>query len=177
MLLYVYNSATNASAMPEDKPSKPEPSQQEDAARLRALYETYRTDGGLKQEDFAPKYGLKSQSNMGHYLHGRRPLNLRAAIGFARGLTTAIEAFSPTIAAEIEEAAPLARDRPYQTAEWPLPSVAPADYYAMDPSERAFIDQCAVHSLKRHRTMKLVHQPPATAVESDRMPLEGKTKK
>lgn len=83
--------------------------QQEDARRLRELYTAYRSAGGKRQEDFAEDYGLKTQGNMGHYLHGRRPLNLRAAIGFAKGIGVPIAAFSPTIAAEIEEAAPLAR--------------------------------------------------------------------
>jgi len=48
--------------------------QREDAARLLSLFEKYRANGGLKQEDFAAEHEIGSQGNMGHYLHGRRPL-------------------------------------------------------------------------------------------------------
>lgn len=94
-------------ALPQD--DKLEPWQREDAERLRGLWKRYRDDGGLTQGEFAETFGLKSQSNFGHYLHGRRPLNLTAVIGLAKGMGKAIEDISPTIADQVDEAFTLAR--------------------------------------------------------------------
>lgn len=88
---------------PDD--AKLEQWQLDDAARLLRLYKIYRDKGGLKQEEFAHEFGLKSQGNMGHYLHGRRPLNIAQAQNFAKGLGLAVEEFSPTLAAEMHQIA------------------------------------------------------------------------
>jgi transcriptional regulator with XRE-family HTH domain len=95
--------------MNEPKKSRLDDEQQADAQRLRALWDQYRAAGGLKQDEFAAEHGLKSQSNMGHYLQGRQPLNLRSATAFAKGMKVPIEAISPSIAAEVEEASPILR--------------------------------------------------------------------
>lgn len=132
MLLYACSSFANDWEVSDDDekaPKKPlEQWQVEDAARLRALYKSYRTNGGLDQEKFAVAFGLKSQGNMGHYLHGRRPLNLRAAISFARGLGCDIEAFSPTLGAE---ALPLAGE-----SGWPFPDIDPQMFARLSPSQK-----------------------------------------
>lgn len=97
-----------------DEPKKPrlDQGQLADTQRLRALWAQYKAAGGLNQEEFASDFGLKSQSNLGHYLHGRQPINLRAATAFARGMKVPIAAISPTLAAEVEAAAPFLKVTP-----------------------------------------------------------------
>lgn len=105
MLFVKKNSVATVFEVKNDDTNSLESWQREDAARLLALYKAYRATGGLKQDDFAAKYGLRSQANLGHYLHGRRPLNIEQATNFARGLGVPIGQFSPTIAAQIAGAA------------------------------------------------------------------------
>ncbi|RTD94144.1 XRE family transcriptional regulator [Variovorax atrisoli] len=105
MLFVKTNSDATVFEVTKDDTNTLEGWQREDAARLLALYKAYRAAGGLKQDDFAAKYGLRSQANLGHYLHGRRPLNIEQATNFARGLNVPIGEFSPTIAAQIAGAA------------------------------------------------------------------------
>jgi hypothetical protein len=95
--------------MNEPKKSRLDEAQLADAQRLRRLWDSYKAAGGLDQVDFAEEYGLKSQSNVGHYLQARQPLNIKAAIAFAKGMKIPIEAISPAIAAEIEDALPILR--------------------------------------------------------------------
>lgn len=75
------------------------PEQREDSKRLKALFEARST---LSQDAFAQAFDLKSQSLVGQYLNGAIPLNLTAALRFARGLAVDISAFSPSLGAEIE---------------------------------------------------------------------------
>lgn len=141
MLLYEHQSfAPNTGVSEEPKKTKLEPWQTEDAARLKALFDAYRASGGLKQEQFAADYGLKSQGNMGHYLHGRRPLNLRAAISFARGMGVSIDAISPTIAAEVEEAIPLMNTAPTGLMSMPLRSVTPRQIASLSPEAIGLVE-------------------------------------
>lgn len=105
MLFVKKNSVATVLRVKNDDTNSLEPWQREDAARLLSLYKAYRAAGGLKQDDFAAKYGLRSQANLGHYLHGRRPLNIEQATNFSRGLGVPIGQFSPTIAAQIAGAA------------------------------------------------------------------------
>jgi phage repressor protein C with HTH and peptisase S24 domain len=105
MLFVKINSVATVFAVNNEHTNTLENWQREDAARLLALYKAYRAAGGLKQDDFAAKYGLRSQANLGHYLHGRRPLNIEQATNFSRGLNLPIDQFSPTIAAQIAGAA------------------------------------------------------------------------
>lgn len=95
--------------MNEPKKSKLDEAQLADAQRLRRLWDAYKASGGLDQDDFAAEYGLKSQSNVGHYLQARQPLNIKAAIAFAKGMKIPVEAISPAIASEIEDAVPILR--------------------------------------------------------------------
>lgn len=80
-------------------PRKPLASwQKEDAARLKALFDSAALD---TQEDFGLRNGIGSQALVWQYLNGYIPLNLRAALKFARGLGCSVAEFSPTLAAEI----------------------------------------------------------------------------
>ncbi|MET0319398.1 MAG: LexA family transcriptional regulator [Duganella sp.] len=76
--------------------------QQDDAARLRALLAA--REPKLSQADFGAQFGLGSQGMVWQYVAGRRPLNIKAATAFARGLGVPVDAFSPTIALQIAEA-------------------------------------------------------------------------
>jgi len=73
----------------------------DDAARLKALFKA-RTR--LSQEDFGAAHGIGSQGMVWQYLNARSPLNLAAAIKFARGLEIGVADFSPTLAKELEPA-------------------------------------------------------------------------
>ena len=77
------------------------PEQKADAARLKTLFEQQ----PLSQLKFANLHELGTQGMLGHYLNGRSPLNLPAAVKFSKGLGVPIAAFSPTIAAMMTELA------------------------------------------------------------------------
>jgi transcriptional regulator with XRE-family HTH domain len=74
--------------------------QKQDAARLKELYEKA---GPKTQERFGARFGIGSQALVWQYLNGYIPLNLKAALKFAHGLSCDIADFSPTLAAELPE--------------------------------------------------------------------------
>lgn len=81
------------------------------AAEARRLAELYRErSGGMTQEEFGSKYNIGTQGMMWQLLNGRRPLSLKSAVGFARGLNVPLDEVSPTIAAEVKEAAQFVPD-------------------------------------------------------------------
>lgn len=77
-----------------------EPWQLEDAARLKDLFAT--REPKVSQAEFGAQHGLGSQSMVWQYLSGHRPLNIKAATAFARGLGVQVHAFSPTLASQID---------------------------------------------------------------------------
>ncbi|CAM3697922.1 XRE family transcriptional regulator [Cupriavidus respiraculi] len=79
-----------------------EPWQVEDAQRLKGLFAARK--GKMSQEEFGNRYSLGSQSMVWQYLNAKRPLNIRAATAFARGLGVDVDDFSPRLAAEIRRA-------------------------------------------------------------------------
>ena len=89
------------------------PWQAEDAARLKAIFESERNT--LSQLKFGAEYELGSAAMVWQYLNGHRPLNIAAAVSFARGLRCKIEEFSPVIANQIAEAMSFARAAPEPT--------------------------------------------------------------
>lgn len=96
------------------------PWQIEDAARLRALFDARTELVGKKpisQADFGEKYGIGSQGMVSQYLQARRPLNVDAAVAFARGLGAPIDAFSPRLAAFIQNASAFASRAEGQNAQ------------------------------------------------------------
>lgn len=84
------------------KPKQLEPWQAEDAARLKALFDGPANE--LSQLKFGAEFEIGSPGMVWQYISGHRPLNIRAAVAFAKGLKCKIEDFSPTIASEIAEA-------------------------------------------------------------------------
>lgn len=87
------------------KPRKPlEPEQIEDARRLRLLWDK-RPEPQISQAKFAADNGLgDTQGIVWQYISGTIPLNLAAAIKFARGLRCRVQDFSPTLAAHLSPA-------------------------------------------------------------------------
>ncbi|MDU2939109.1 MAG: LexA family transcriptional regulator [Enterobacteriaceae bacterium] len=72
-----------------------------DAARLKALYESKKKDLGITQQDIADELNI-TQSAVGHYLNGRNALNVSSALMFAKLLGVQIKDFSPHLAKELE---------------------------------------------------------------------------
>lgn len=70
---------------------------EEDAARLREMMKSC----GMTQTEFAAEYEIGSQAQLWQYLNPTtkkgRPLNITAAIGFARGLKRPVSDFSPSL--------------------------------------------------------------------------------
>lgn len=71
----------------------------QEATRLKALWDDRKQ---RTQAEFGEVYGLGNQANVGHYLLGRSPLNIKAALAFATELRCQIGDFSPRLAAELE---------------------------------------------------------------------------
>lgn len=72
----------------------------EDAARLKTLFNERK--GKLSQGEFGSRYDIGSQGMVWQYLNARRPLNIKAAAAFARGLDVDVSEFSPKLAAEMK---------------------------------------------------------------------------
>lgn len=89
-------------------PAKPlTPEQQEDAGRLKALFETYQNnlrEAGepWAQEVLAERLGI-GQSATSQYLNGKIPLNADALLAFSALMGTQPEAISPSIYREAFE--------------------------------------------------------------------------
>ncbi|BCT20211.1 peptidase S24 [Enterobacter asburiae] len=84
-----------------EKKSRLTTEQLQDAARLKALYDSKKKELGITQADMADELDI-SQGAVGHYLNGRNPLNLPVAAKFAKLLHEPISSFSPALAKEAE---------------------------------------------------------------------------
>jgi hypothetical protein len=109
----IYNTVMLAK-MKEKKPL--EDWQIEDARSLRRLFdartETVAEGKLISQMEFGAKYGIGSQGMVWQYLNAHRPLNLKAAVAFAKGLNVKVLDFSPTLAAQIDDASKHELERP-----------------------------------------------------------------
>lgn len=85
--------------MSNTKKAKITEEHREEARKLKALWD----DGRQRrtQAVFGEAYGVGNQSNVGHYLNARNPLNLASAKAFATELKCSIEDFSPRLAKEL----------------------------------------------------------------------------
>lgn len=91
--------------MSKDKRAKITDEHRQEAALLRALWESKKGQR-LTQEKFGEAYGLGGQAMIGHYLAGRSALHEKAAAAFAAELGCKVSDFSPRLA---ETVAMLAR--------------------------------------------------------------------
>ncbi len=112
-----------------------------DAARLKEIFGAWqkrRKEAGLpaSQEDAAELLGF-NQSSLSQYLNGRIPLNIDAAVTFARNLEIVVDNFSPIIAEKIRDASRLTagKDQPLvarpsqaQPPQW----ISPEAYRLLD---------------------------------------------
>lgn len=76
------------------------PVHEEEARRLRGIFQAKST---LSQLAFGAEYGVGSQGMVWQYLNAHAPLNVSAAMKFARGLGCDIAEFSPRLADELSE--------------------------------------------------------------------------
>lgn len=70
----------------------------DEAARVKAIWDAAETPS---QELFGRTWGIGGQTAATQFLLGRTALSVKAALGFARGLSCTVDAFSPRLAAEI----------------------------------------------------------------------------
>lgn len=85
--------------MTDSKRSKITDEHRREATSLKAIWDARKQ---RTQAEFGEAYGLGNQANVGHYLLGRSPLNVKAALAFATELRCKVDEFSPRIAAELE---------------------------------------------------------------------------
>lgn len=105
------------------------PEQAQECLRLKQLF-LEKSD--LSQRAFVKKYNLGTPANLGQYLQGRRPLNLKMATVLANALGIEVSDFSPRLAKEISL---LKADRvvPYSPPglkQIPLVAFAPASPFS-----------------------------------------------
>ncbi|WP_198045318.1 S24 family peptidase [Cupriavidus taiwanensis] len=134
MLIAHSNSIATLARM--SRPSKTlEAWQAEDAARLKALYGERK--GKMSQEEFGSRFEIGSQGMVWQYLNAHRPLNIKAATGFARGLGVEVDAFSPRLAEEIRRASSTVTDT--------VPTVQPGKEDGAKPADRLRIVMAEQH--------------------------------
>lgn len=73
----------------------------EESRRLKAIWDSTEHPG---QAIFGEEFGIGSQSAVGQFLRGERPLSLKAAIGFSKGLKCNISDFSTRLTETIAAA-------------------------------------------------------------------------
>lgn len=84
--------------MEKSKKAKIEPVHVEESAKLKELYLNRATGS---QAEFGATYDIGSQGMVWQYLNAKAPLNLSAALKFARGLRCEVSEFSGRLAAEM----------------------------------------------------------------------------
>lgn len=125
------------------KPLSPTPL--DDAARLKRLYNE-RTS--LSQAEFGARFDIGNQGAVWQYLNGRRPLNLKAAKGFASGLGINIEDFSPSIAQTIKAAEMWTGDSEDGVA-WPFDLLDERKIQALDSSDRSLLETSVLNAASK----------------------------
>lgn len=86
--------------------------QKQDASRLRDIYMDRKRDLGLNQYVLAERCGWNSQGTVSQYLNGKIPLNLEAALCFARELRCSVGDFSPQLGQKLHAGSPNSEPTP-----------------------------------------------------------------
>ena len=105
--------------MANPRSSKIEPIHIEEAAALKALYNARSGQLKLSQAEFGAQFGLGSQGMVWQYLNAGSPLNLAAAVKFAKGLGCEVSDFSARLAKEQGDLLGLLTPRPSAVEEPP----------------------------------------------------------
>jgi len=105
----------------------------EDASRLDALF---KTNTKYSQEEFGRRFEIGSQGMVWQYLNARRPLNIKAAVGFSKGLGVPVDAFSPRLAQEVRLAASHVREAIPAVPAGAEAGARPSDRIAMVMAEQ-----------------------------------------
>lgn len=109
----------------------------EDAKRLDSLFKAH---ARLNQTEFGARYGIGTQGMVWQYLSGRRPLNIKAAEAFSRGLGLPVDDFSPTLAEQIRKAA----ERVNSSTPWPFRLIDHDKVYALNETELGKFESAAL---------------------------------
>ena len=87
-----------------------------ESAKLRELWDN--RANRMSQAEFGETFDIGSQAAVGHFLNGHAAISMKAAKGFARGLSCEIASFSERLAKQASELV--------EVSGGPSPSVAPA---------------------------------------------------
>lgn len=121
------------------------PENREEAARLKRLWldaqPALRKQGLGSQEAFGAHFGIGNHAAVGFFLNGNTALSAKAAKGFATGLGCDVSAFSPRLAAFLAAPTPI---NPGATPSWPLRRWTPEQWSAIDPLDRAVMEDAAM---------------------------------
>lgn len=113
--------------------------QVEDARRLDVLF---KERARLSQGDFGAQYGIGTQGMVWQYLSGTRPLNIKAAMAFSRGLDVLIDQFSTTLADQIRDA----MERVQATSKWPFASIDFAKIQSLRDKDRTILENAMLEA-------------------------------
>lgn len=81
-------------------------SKEEEGEALRKRFDDLKKNEGISRADFARKHGLKGGDSMIYqHITGHRPMNIDAAIVYAKGFACELHEISPRLAAEAKEMA------------------------------------------------------------------------
>lgn len=91
----------------ETRRAKVTPEHQEESRRLLSIWNrmkpTLVARGYGTQEAFGAMFSVGNQAAVGHFLHGRSAISMKAAVAFAQGLECKVSDFSPRLAALLHE--------------------------------------------------------------------------
>jgi hypothetical protein len=104
------------------------PWQIEAADNARRLRKAHKTKTKMTNETFAEEFDLGSPGNLGHYLHGRQPINLGAAIKLAKGLGCSLAEIHQNFAMELESGGILRAQTDYPSTPSADQKLDDADY-------------------------------------------------
>ena len=108
----------------------------DEAKALTALWNAARAAGTVgPQDQVGETFEIGSQSAVGQFLRGDKPLSLKAACGFAAALQCMLADFSPRLAAEAETAAQFV-----QPKGWPFKTIRMRDIPAADDARLAQLE-------------------------------------
>lgn len=81
-------------------------SKEEEGEALRKRFDDLKKNEGVSRADFARKHGLKGGDSMIYqHITGHRPMNIDAAIVYAKGFACELHEISPRLAVEAKEMA------------------------------------------------------------------------